>query len=324
MIWTYLLPPAVGAVIGYVTNDIAIRMLFRPHKAKHVFGWQLPFTPGIIPKEKGRIAEAIGTAISDNLMSKEVLERYLLSDEMVAKVRNAVQEFVDKQKQNDETLRQFLMHYVSDSDIDSFAKNASDSITRQAHQKINDPAIGEQVAHAAMVYINDKFNASGVQEVLDALGVISGIKGAIAMLFGKDVIARFLSLLREPAEQFLANNINSMLQKNGDAIISNVVGNQADELLAKPVRELLEGKDEQLSKLINTVVSLYKTLITDHLPKILESIDINRIVRNRINEMDMDETERLILQVMNKELRAIVWLGALLGMIMGCVNIFLF
>lgn len=67
MIWTYILPPLVGGVIGYVTNDIAIRMLFRPHTAKHIMGWRIPFTPGIIPKEKGRIAEAVGTAISDNI-----------------------------------------------------------------------------------------------------------------------------------------------------------------------------------------------------------------------------------------------------------------
>ena len=37
--------------------------------------------------------------------------------------------------------------------------------------------------------------------------------------------------------------------------------------------------------------------------------------------MDMDETEKLIFQVMDKELRAIVWLGALLGMIMGSINV---
>ena len=48
----YLITPLVGGVIGYVTNDIAIRMLFRPHNAKYLFGFKIPFTPGIIPKEK--------------------------------------------------------------------------------------------------------------------------------------------------------------------------------------------------------------------------------------------------------------------------------
>ena len=84
-----IVAPLLGGVIGYITNDLAIRMLFRPHRAKYIFGVHIPFTPGIIPKEKVRIAEAIGGAIAENLMNKDVLERYLLSDEMIAKIRSA-------------------------------------------------------------------------------------------------------------------------------------------------------------------------------------------------------------------------------------------
>ena len=51
IITSYILAPLVGGFIGYVTNDIAIRMSFRPHAAKHIMGWRVPFTPGIIPKE---------------------------------------------------------------------------------------------------------------------------------------------------------------------------------------------------------------------------------------------------------------------------------
>ena len=72
---------------------------------------------------------------------------------------------------------------------------------------------------------------------------------------------------------------------------------------------------------MNSVESIYRTIIQEHLPKILDSIDISKIVRDRINEMDMDETEKLIFKVMDKELKAIVWLGALLGLVMGCINI---
>ena len=104
----YIVAPLVGGVIGYITNDIAIRMLFRPHTAKYVFGIKVPFTPGIIPKEKGRIAEAIGGAISQNLMNQEVLERYLLSDEMTLKVRTSVEDFLNIQKKNEESVADFL------------------------------------------------------------------------------------------------------------------------------------------------------------------------------------------------------------------------
>lgn len=94
---TYFIAPLLGGLIGYITNDIAIRMLFRPHKAKYLLGIHIPFTPGIIPKEKGRIAEAIGGVISENLMNNEVLEKYLLSDEMIGKVQSAVEEFISTQ-----------------------------------------------------------------------------------------------------------------------------------------------------------------------------------------------------------------------------------
>ena len=86
---------------------------------------------------------------------------------------------------------------------------------------------------------------------------------------------------------------------------------------------MLEGHDDQLQQAVNTVESIYRTVINEHLPKILESIDISKIVRKRINEMDVNETEKLIFQVMDKELKAIVWLGALLGLVMGSINILL-
>ena len=324
IITSYILPPLVGGVIGYVTNDIAIRMLFRPHTAKHIMGWRIPFTPGIIPKEKGRIAEAVGTAISDNLMSQEVLEKYLLSDNMVGRVRSSIEEFIAKQKVNEESVSQFLEHYLSREEVATLADSAKEGLTRQMHDKISDSELGRQVAKAAMEYVADKINSNGAADILSEIGgLVGGLGMAAKLLFTGSVINKFLELLREPVEQFLAKNVNEILQRNGDAIIGNLVGNETDKLLASPAKDLLAGQNAKLADAVNTMVSIYKTIISDHLPKILESIDISTIVRDRINEMDMDETEKLIQQVMNKELRAIVWLGALLGMLMGCVNIFL-
>ena len=42
----FVLPPLVGAVIGYFTNMIAVKMLFFPHEEKRIFGHRVPFTPG--------------------------------------------------------------------------------------------------------------------------------------------------------------------------------------------------------------------------------------------------------------------------------------
>lgn len=320
--WSYILAPLIGGVIGYITNDIAIRMLFRPHKPKYLMGIHVPFTPGIIPKEKGRIAEAIGGVISENLMNKEVLERYLLSDEMVGKVRSAVEEFVATQRQNTETVSQFLEHFLSKEEIDSVSKSVNQSITKQACAKLADSSVGDKVAHVAIDHVSKKLSSDGAQELLAGLGgAVGGFGGMAAGLFGGPIIARFLGLLREPAEHFLAKNINTMLRDNGEEIVSNMIGGEVDSFLSKPVCQLLEGHEDQLAQAVDTIESIYRGIITDHLPKILDSVDISKIVRDRINEMDVNETEKLIFQVMDKELIAIVWLGALLGLVMGSINI---
>ena len=322
---SYVLAPVLGGIIGYITNDIAIRMLFRPHKAKYIMGLHVPFTPGIIPKEKGRIADAIGGVISENLMNKDVLERYLLSDDMVGKVRLSVEEFIETQKHNPETVKEFLGHYLSDDEIATISQNVNESITKQTYTKLSDASIGEKVAHIAIDHVAEKLSIDGAQELLAGLGgAMRGIGGMAAGLFGGNIVARFLGMLREPAEHFLANNINTMLKNNGEDIVSNMVGGEVEGFLNKPVCKLLEGHDDQLKQAVNTVESIYRSIINDHLPKILESIDISKIVRERINEMDVNETEKLIFQVMDKELKAIVWLGALLGLVMGSINCLIF
>ena len=320
---TYFIAPLLGGLIGYITNDIAIRMLFRPHKAKYLFGIHIPFTPGIIPKEKGRIAEAIGGVIRENLRNKEVLEKYLLSDEMIGKVRSAVEEFISIQQQNQESVARFLGHYLSKDEIDSIAQNINQSITKQTYEKLADSSVGDKVAHIAIDHVAQKLTIDGAQELLSGIGgALGGLKGMAAGLFGGNIVAKFLGMLREPAEHFLAKNINTMLRDNGEEIVSNMIGGEVDHFLDKPVCKLLEGHEEQLAQTVDTIESIYRSIITEHLSKILESIDISKIVRERINEMDVNETEKLIFQVMDKELKAIVWLGALLCLLMELINCF--
>ncbi len=65
----YLLPPFLGAVIGYVTNYVAIRMLFRPLRPWRLFGIRVPLTPGIIPAKRGELAAKMGEMVGDHLLT---------------------------------------------------------------------------------------------------------------------------------------------------------------------------------------------------------------------------------------------------------------
>ena len=241
---------------------------------------------------------------------------------MVGKVRSAVEEFIATQQRKNETVVQFLGHYLSKEEIDTFAQNINQSITKQTYEKLADSSVGEKVAHIAVDHVAQKLTIDGAQELLSGIGgALGGLGGMAAGLFGGNIVAKFLGMLREPAEHLLAKNINTMLRDNGEEIVSNMIGGEVETFLNKPVCKLLEGHEEQLAQAVNTIESIYRSIITEHLPKILDSINISKIVRERINEMDVNETEKLIFQVMSKELKVIVWLGALLGLVMGSVNL---
>lgn len=309
---SYIVAPLLGGIIGYITNDIAIRMLFRPHKAKYLFGIKIPFTPGIIPKEKGRIASAIGSAISENLMSKDVLEKYLLSDKMITKIRLSIDSFFETQKNNQETVREFLAHYMTANDIDSLIRGLKEGLTDQVSTKLGESNWGEQISEVVMEHVSSKLRIDGLD--LD-------IPQMLKSLIGSSVWGQVANLIEKPAKHYLAKNINQMLSANGPEIVGRLVDNGIDDISKLSMQKLLQGKELQVAQVTNTCIGLYKTIISEHLPRILEAINIPVIIESRINEMDMDETEKLIFQVMDKELKAIVWLGALLGLLMGSVNI---
>ncbi len=70
----YAIPPIAGAVIGYFTNDIAIRMLFRPYRPVYVGKVRLPFTPGLIPLNQSRLAVKVSTIVMERLLTPDALQ----------------------------------------------------------------------------------------------------------------------------------------------------------------------------------------------------------------------------------------------------------
>ena len=91
----YLIASIVGAVIGYITNWLAIKMLFRPHNEVRVLGVKMPFTPGLIPKERLRISKSVGQTIGEHLLTKETIVESLCSKDVNDRLKSWVNEKVE-------------------------------------------------------------------------------------------------------------------------------------------------------------------------------------------------------------------------------------
>lgn len=295
----YFITPMVGAVIGYFTNDLAIRMLFRPHQPKYLFGHKIPFTPGLIAKERGRIAASLGQAISANLMNPEVLQSTLLSPEMLQKVEGTIDQRLYALMQEERSLREWLQDFLSAEDLAKIEAQATKQLAVLVTDKLVNAGLGERIAQIAVSH---------------ALNKMTG--GLMGMLGGD----KLLRLLQVPAEELLRKNIDEMLGQHAPEMAQEMVGQGVEEFMKQPVAQLLEDKQEQLQAIRHSLLRLYRNTIEQQLPQMLATLNIAQIIESRINEMDVAEVEQLILGVMKRELRAIVWIGGGLGLIIGLVN----
>ena len=88
----YLVPPLLGALIGYVTNYIAIRMLFRPLRPWRLLGMRLPLTPGIIPAKRGELAQRMGEMVGSHLLTADDVRLALEKPHFHRELKAAVDE----------------------------------------------------------------------------------------------------------------------------------------------------------------------------------------------------------------------------------------
>ena len=112
-----IMAPLVGGVIGYITNDLAIKMLFRPRKAIYIGKWHIPFTPGLIPKQKERIAISIGSVVSKQLLNAETIKKTIVSETTLQAIRDKINSLLENVKEDQRSIEEVLEGYVEKEKI---------------------------------------------------------------------------------------------------------------------------------------------------------------------------------------------------------------
>ncbi|MDR2657626.1 MAG: DUF445 family protein [Oscillospiraceae bacterium] len=298
MNWQWLIDPGVGAVIGYITNDIAVRMLFRPREPKYLFGRQLPFTPGLIPKSRYRLSQAVGGLVGSELLSGEVLQRALLSDAMRERISRAIDELCENAARDERAARELIPSTIEpeklEAQIDGIIKALSLTMSERLTASGFETTLAEQV-------------------VADLRSRITTTPFAPLRLFWDDRFSKSMS-------DRLAKAISDMVNEHGAQWIETLVKGAVNESLDTTVADWYTRAEPYVPRIKEAAMSAYERLVRDRLDRALEAIDIGAILRAHIDSLDMREVERMILGIMKRELRAIVWLGALLGALMGITN----
>jgi uncharacterized membrane protein YheB (UPF0754 family) len=79
--------------------------------------------------------------------------------------------------------------------------------------------------------------------------------------------------------------------------------------------------EEHLAKAKSWLSDQILEILKRETPKLVESIDVQKLVREKVNELSLPEVEGLILAITSRQLKAITWFGALLGFLIGLLQV---
>lgn len=132
-IWLSMLTTTgLGAIIGGFTNHLAIKMLFRPHRPMYIGKFQVPFTPGLIPKRRDELAVQLGKMVVEHLLTPEGIGKKLTNEEFQKGLIHWAQVEVDKVITNEQSLR----HMLGKWDVAHVEKEATEKIEQVITEKI--------------------------------------------------------------------------------------------------------------------------------------------------------------------------------------------
>ncbi|MBR5947109.1 MAG: DUF445 family protein [Clostridia bacterium] len=288
MQWTIFVAPLVGGAIGYLTNFLAIKMLFHPYSAvyldkKHQRG-RVPLTPGLIPKEQANLARSIGEVISRELLDADTLRGVLTSEETAEKVRKALSDLVEENRENESTMRELLSSAVTEETAERSIKDARTKLSLLICDRLYAIDFGEAISNG----VKQKALAEG-RSGRFLMGVIDKFYGSIGGM------------------------VNKAVAQYADSIVKNLVDDESEKLLDMRLNSVIAKYDAKLPGWIEKAVGLYVSAVESNTERILEGVNIQKIVEDKINGLEIKELEKLITGLAKKELNAIVYLGALLG-----------
>ncbi|UCF97175.1 MAG: DUF445 family protein [Spirochaetaceae bacterium] len=279
----WVLPPFLGAVIGYVTNAIAIRMLFRPLTEIRVLGMRLPLTPGIIPKQRAQLAESIGQMVSRELLTEEAVRQQLVSEGFQSRMEQNIDALLgdiistplaELQQGNQELVFTSVESFLSEGLYSFFSsrsfihgvRNILSRVVRSLGQKELEELIGEADVGALVV---DRLIPL-ISEPENRSKIVRAIEGWIDRRRQGERLME--SILSEELSQVLADLLATLLPSLFDSLFRWLEQQDTREEMNHRGKRLLRTVLEKLNVLQRFLISAgqFDRTLEQKMPEIVE------------------------------------------------------
>ena len=288
--------PLVAGVVGYVTNKIAIKMLFRPYEPKwYTLGWQ-----GIVPKTRPKLAVKISEIVGQKLLAHDDFLYALENNDIKAKIHNIIAEKLKTLNAKD-IHALIRLSSLEDKIIDN--KEVINNILNNAAVSVVD------------IFLNKKIDINSFREPVFQLVKNFNLEKAIDDQLEK-TINSFLSedkTLHDILPQDILKRKNDLVEYLTITIMANIrrLGKN-DMVKAVLAQKVVNFKDSMLSSasgmdilkagFINLFLSNEKIeqIVENELPHITEDLSTNPVIYKNIYKTIEDEIDNLLKKPVNE------------------------
>lgn len=287
----------IGALIGGVTNVIAVRMLFHPFKTYYIFNKRVPFTPGLIPKRRGEVASKIGQVVEEHLLTESLIKSKLNAPASRSAIESLLLNQIDKLKQEHSTIQYFAdkldidvaqlanekLNLVISTNLDAFYHDyqhtaIKDILPNDIEQSLDSKVdlIPDLLFDRARIYLSSDKGATDISSMLETFFQEKGkIVGLLQMFMTKESIAEriqheLIRLTKHPKAKEIANQIiDSEYQTMKSKHLNEVVTVEQFDSFKDSATELAIGyidaqsvSNKSLSSLMPSFISFLESKVT--------------------------------------------------------------
>lgn len=358
----------IGAVIGGITNAIAILMLFRPYRSLYIGKWHIPFTPGLIPKRRKEIAFQLGKMVSDHLVTPQSIQKKFQDPQFLQDMTSLVQQEAKRLFTSEKTIKEWMeLAGVQDLEkrLERYLKKKmektivemgnsyssqtiKDVLSPETIRKLEEklPDVSAYILQHAMNYFSSSDGKQRVKKMLDDFLAERGMMGSmLQMLLGNSsivdkILPEMMKFLRNPGTNEILLSIiraefEKMLEWKWERILSEWLDKNTVEkgtefivhqfntetFFQKTLSDLLNSYEEEILKqYIPRLVEKAAPFFSNRIQTIVEKLRIADIVREEVESFSLERIEKMVIEIANKELKAITYLGALLGGVIGLLQ----
>ncbi|WP_201715396.1 DUF445 domain-containing protein [Rossellomorea arthrocnemi] len=272
----------VGALIGGVTNSLAIKMLFRPYRAYYIGKFKVPFTPGLIPKRRGELAEQLGKMVVEHLITPESLQKKVMNEDFQKDVTLWLSEelepvFTSDKSANEwldilqipvssarlnEWLEDWIEVKIKDTKMSYTSKRLEEALPERWQEKVSEsiPKLVDFIADRAESYFTSPEGKMKVKIMIDDFLKERGMLGnMLGMFLGNTSVADKVQpeivkfIKHEGTQEILFNLLTKEWAKLKQMKLEEFI----DRL---PERDLIQTVETSLVKLVNIDGHLSKPL----------------------------------------------------------------